>query len=300
MVSQRGFTTPPAFNPLQYRLLSAVDGPHDLTAKLKLGLMFSPDDCSVPAEYSTTCVTGTGAAKEPTGGIPWRGANPFVVYSWVDCGLVGVGYDELKRRTEAAHRNNVQTRIENVFWTGGDYSTYPHLAYSGAEVTEESGGSTVVLQTAASTIVTGTVDIVEGIGLLEEAMGDCYSGTPILHMPQAAVAHLAYNHLVEVKNSQIRTTNGSIVAAAPGYPGTSPAGAAPATGTAWIYATGAVKLWQSKMDLHTRSVKEILGRDINDTTLLAEQWFALAWDCCHFAVNVSLGGTITGTARSAT
>ena len=301
MVSQRGFTTPPTFNPLQFRLLSAVDGPHPLTGHLKLGLAFSPDDCSVPVEYATTCVTGFGDAKEPTGEVPWRGANPFVVYSWVDCSLVGIGYEELRRRTEAAHRNNVQTRVEEVFWTGGAYSTYPHLAYNGVQIDEQGpGDDMIVLQTAASTLVTGTVDVVEGISRLEEAMGDCYSGTPVLHMPQSVVAHLAANHLVEVKNAQLRTTNGSIIAAAPGYPGTSPAGAAPADGTAWIYATGAVKMWSSPLDFTARNAAEVLQRDVNGTVLVAEQWFALAWDCCHFAIPVSLGGVITGTARSAT
>lgn len=262
--------------------------------------MFSPDDCSVPVEYATTCVTGFGEEKEPTGEVPWRGANPFVVYSWVDCSLVGMGYEELRSRTEKAHVNNVQTRIEEVFWTGGQFNTYPHLAYNGAEVTEVAGGNVVVLQTAANIIATGTYDVVEAIGLLEEAMGDCYSGTPILHMTQDVVAHLDYAHIIEIKNGQIRTKNGSIVAAAPGYAGTSPAGAAPAAGTSWIYATGSVKLWQSGIDFTARNAREVLGREINDTVLVAEQWFALAWDCCHFAINVSLGGLITGDPASAT
>lgn len=280
--------------------MSAVDGPHDFTGHQKQGLIFSPDDCSIPLEYSTTCITGFGADKEPTGAVPYRGADTFVVYTWVDCSLVGLGYEELKRRTERAHLNNVQTRVEEIFWTGGAYTTYPHLAYSGAEITEVSGGSTVVLQTAADVIVTGTVDVVEAIGLLEGAMGDCYSGTPIIHVPQEVVAHLVANHLIEQKGQQLRTLNGSIIAASPGYPGTSPAGVAPASGTTWIYATGSVKMWQSPITYTARDVREVLGRDINDTVLVAEQWFALGWDCCHFAINVSLGGIITGDPASAT
>lgn len=280
--------------------MSAVDGPHPFTGRQRQGLMFSPDDCSVPVEVATTCVTGFGATKEPTGEVPWRGANPFVVMSWVDCSMVGMPYEELRSRTERAHVNNVQTRVEEVFWTGGAYSTYPHLAYDGAEIIEESGGNVVVLQTAAEIVTAGTYDVVEAVGFLEEAMGDCYSGTPILHMTQDVVAHLDFAHLIEVKNSQLRTKNGSIVAAAPGYAGTSPAGAAPTPGTTWIYATGSVKLWQSGIDFTARDAREVLQRDINGTVLVAEQWFALGWDCCHFAINVSLGGMITGTQASAT
>lgn len=277
-----------------------MDGPHPFTGHQKKGLIFAPDDCSVPVEYATTCVTGFGDEKEPTAEIPYRGADPFVVYSWIDCGMVGVGYEELRSRTERAHVNNVQTRVEQIFWAGSDYARYPYLAYDGAEVTEVAGGSTVVLQTAADVIVTGVVDVVEAIGMLEEAMGDCYGGTPILHMEQEVVAHLAYNHLIEQRGKQLRTLNGSIIAAAPGYPGTSPAGAAPVAGNSWIYATGSVKMWQSPLTFTARNAREVLGREINDTVLVAEQWFALAWDCCHFAIQVSLGGAITGTPLSAT
>ena len=59
--------------------MSAVDGPHDFTGHQKLGLMFSPDDCSVPVEVATTCVTGFGEEKEPTGEVLWRGANPLTL-----------------------------------------------------------------------------------------------------------------------------------------------------------------------------------------------------------------------------
>lgn len=280
--------------------MSVVDGPHPFTGHQKLGLMFSPDDCSVPVEVSTTCVTGFGPEKEPTGEIPWRGVNPFVVMSWIDCSMVGTPYEQLRDRTQRAHVNNVQTRVEETFWTGGAYTTYPHLAYDGVEITEVAGGNVVVLQTAATIVTAGVYDVVEGVGLLEEAMGDCYSGTPILHMTQDVIAHLDYAHLIEVKNGKIVTKNGSLVAAAPGYAGTSPAGATPTPGTTWIYATGSVKLWQSEINFTARDAREVLQRDINGTVLVAEQWFGLGWDCCHFAINVSLGGLITGTRASAT
>lgn len=299
MVSLRDWATPPAFTPLPYRLVDAVDGPHPFTGHQKLGIMFTPDVCALPLETSTACISGIGSEKEATGSVPNRGADTFAVYTWIDCGLVGVGEAELRRRTEAAHTNNAQYVVERTFWTGGDFNTSQRLAEDTA-ITETVGGSVVNLQTAASVIVTGAVDVVEGVGRLEQAMADCYGGTPLLHMPRGVVAHLAANHLLVPKGPRLTTLNGSIVVPAPGYPGTSPAGVAPAAGTTWIYATGSVKMWQSELMWMARDARELLGRSINDTVLIAEQRFALGWDCCHFAIPVSLGGVITGTFNSAT
>lgn len=295
----RDYATPPTFIPLRYRLIDAVDGPHPYTGHQKLGLYFTPDDCSLPLETTTACLTGIGSAKEATGSIPNRGADSFVVYTWIDCGLVGVGEAKLKARIEAAHRNNVQYVVERIFWTGGNFATSQHLAEDTA-ITESVGGSTINLQTAATVLVTGAVDVVEGIGRLEQAMADCYGGTPLIHVPRGVTSHLAANHLVAAKGSKLLTDNGSIVVPGPGYPGTSPAGVAPTAGTTWLYATGSVKMWAGELMWQARDTRELLGRSINDTVLIVEQRFTLAWDCCHFAIPVSLGGVITGTYNSAT
>lgn len=299
MVSQRDWTTPPKFEPLQYRLRDAVDGPHLYKGHQKQGVMFTPDSCSFPLETSATCVSGIGALKTTTGSNPNRGADSFAVYTWLDCSLVGLSYEELRARTMRAHENNAQTVVERVFWSGGDFNTVQHLAEDAA-VTEVVGGSTVSLQTAATVIVTGAVDVVEAIGRLEQAMAGCYGGTPLIHMQRGVTAHLAANHILEKKGPRLLTPNGSIIVPAPGYPGTSPAGTTPTAGTTWLYATGSVKMLQSPPIDFTGSAAEILGRSTNDTTLIIEQRFTFAWDCCHFAIPVSLGGVITGSWNSAT
>lgn len=299
MVSSRDWTTPPPFTPLPYRLRDAASGPDQFVGHQKLGYMYQPDDCNLPNEYRTACEAEAGPEKEPTGGANWRGGDPFVLYTWLDCTLVGQDYEQLRQRTENAHANNVQTMVEEIFWTGGTQANvaYPHLA-ANAEVTDVVGGSTVTLQTSATTI-TGTFDIVEAIGLLEGAMAECYGGTPFIHMPRTALAHMAANHLVVQKNNRLLTPGGSVIVAAPGYPGTSPAGAEPATGRTWIYATGSVKWMQSDVKFTARDVRQALGRSTNTPVLVAEQWFGLAWDCCHFAIDVSLGGVVTGAVNSA-
>lgn len=300
MPSQRDWVTPPKFEPLQYRLRDAVDGPHPYQGHQKLGVQFTPDSCSFPLETSSTCVSGIGALKTMTGSVPNRGADSFAVYTWLDCSMVGIGYDELLARTRRAHDNNAQTVVETVFWTGGSFNTVQHLAEDTA-VTEVVGGSTVNLQTAANILVTGAVvDVVEAIGRLEQAMAGCYGGTPLIHMPRGVAVHLAANHILEKKGPRLLTPLGSIIVAAPGYPGTSPAGATPTAGNTWLYATGSVKMLQSEPMDTSGTAAEALGRSTNDSVIIIEQRFTFMWDCCHFAIPVSLGGVITGGWNSAT
>lgn len=293
MVSQRDFTSPPAFQPLQGRLRDAVDGPYPFTGHSKLGAMYNPDVCSLPLQTSAACISGIGAAKTAHAGANWRATDPFIVYTWLDCPLVGSNEEELKQRTKAAHENNAPTLAETVFWTGGDFNTSQHLAEDTA-ITETVGGSVVTLQTGAIT-VTGTYDIVEAIGVLEQSMADCYGGTPLIHVPRGAMAHLNSAYLVKEAGARILTIgNRSIVVAAPGYKRTGPDGTLAPLGHAWFYATGSVKMWQSEIMWQSRDVREFLKRDTNDTVLIAEQRFMFGWDCCHFAVLVKLGGIISG------
>lgn len=290
MVSQRDWASPPTFRPLPFRLRDSIDV-EQFAGHQKLGVMYQPDDCSFPLETSTQCLTGIGALKVPTGGANWRGADPFAVYTWIDCDLVGTGEAELRQRTLRAHQNNVQTVVEQVFWTGGDYGTHQYLATE-TPVTESVGGSVVNLQTGV-TSVTGTYDIVKAISLLEGQMAACYGGTPIIHVPRSVTAFLSDHHLVTKSGQVLKTDNGSIVVPGPGYPGTGPDGAEPDANTTWIYATGSVKMWQSDTQFIARDAAELLRRSNNSTYLIIEQWFMLGWDCCHFAVQVDLPNTTT-------
>lgn len=290
MVSQRDWASPPTFRPLPFRLRDAIDV-EQFTGHQKLGVMYQPDDCSVPLETTTQCLTGVGSTKLPTGGANWRGADPFAVLTWIDCDLVGVGEEELKQRTLRAHQNNVQTVVEQVFWTGGDFGTHQYLATE-TPVTEVSGGSSINLQTGA-TSVTGTYDITKAISILEGQMASCYGGVPLIHVPRSVTAFLSKDHLATKSGQVLKTDNGSIVIPGPGYPGTGPAGQAATVDSVWIYATGNVKMLQSEPIFRARDAAELLNRSINSTVLILEQWFMLFWDCCHFAVQVDIPNTAT-------
>lgn len=271
--------------------MGAADGPHPFAGHQKLGVYYQPDDCAIPVETTTDCITGAGVDKDPTAGANWQGTDPFAVYSWIDCGLVGIGganpLEELRNRTRRAHEQNVQHLVEEIFWTGGSYATSQHLAATGV-TTEVVGGSVVNLQTATTVIATGTFDVTSAISQLEGAMADCYGGVPLIHVPRALTAYLSRDHLITRQGDFLKTDNGSIVIPAPGYPGTGPAGQAPSANAAWIFATGSVKMWASEPNFTANTAAEVLRRDVNDTVEILEQWFMLGWDCCSFAIQAEM------------
>jgi hypothetical protein len=304
MVSVRRAATPPVFTPAGYGLLSVAEAASDDTdLHWRNGVQYQPRYCGTVLNTASVCVTGGIAKQALPNGIPIRGADPFTVYAWLDCSPIGYTPAEWRALTTEALVNNEAAAVEAVVATGAvtGGTVYPHLAANAAVSEGTAGlGQQVTLQTAASVIVTGAVDVVEAVGLLEGTMASCYGGVPTLHVPRKAVAHLAAWGLIQRDGPRLRTLAGSLVAAGLGYPGTAPDGSTPASGTSWFYATGAVKVWRSPVELTGSNPADWVGRARNDQTLIAERTYVVGWDCCHVAVPVALGGIITGTAGAAT
>jgi hypothetical protein len=296
---------PPAFTPIDFGLLSVAEMDPNSTdgdQHWRNGVQYTPQFCGPALTTVAVCVTGGINKPSSGGGLPTRGAGPFAVYGWLDCSPVGYTADEWRRQTTLALVNNEADAVENVFATGlvAGGVVYPHLA-ANTTVADSSGGQYVQLQSAASVVVTGAgVDAVEGVGRLEGAIGACYGGTPVLHVPRAALADLSVKGLVIRDGNQLRTLGGSLVAAGTGYPGTAPDGSTPPSGTVWLYATGAVKIWRSNVELTGSNPADWIGRARNDQVLVAERTYVIGWDCCHFAVPVILGGAVAGTVGVAT
>lgn len=293
----------PTVTPLPYGLMSVVQQPTDDADRVhwRNGVMYQPDACEAAGSTLAQCPVVTGYSKDATTeGVAARGAQAFTVYASITCTPVGNYWEEAEARVIAALTNGEARAVEDVFWTGdidapSGETVYPHLAANSA-VYDDSGD--ILLQPAATTIVTGAVDIVEAIGLLEGELAECYGGVGVIHAPRAALAHMAANFQIEKSGQIIRTVGGTPVAFGAGYPGTSPAGAAPAAGTAWLYATGAISLRRSEITVTSNRVQG-LNRDVNTLQLYAERTYTIGWDCCLLAIPVSLGGVTTGSASSA-
>lgn len=303
MAIYRERAEPPTFTPLPFGLLSTLgtETRSPRSSHWQLGVTYDAV-CALGGTTYDECfaVSGTGSAavappapKAETTTVEHRGATAFTVFSRVDCSAPGF-WDEANELGRRALTQSEQYQVERAFWTGlagNALVVFPHLA-ANAEVTDESG---VVLQTAAISVVSGSaaLDVVEGIGRLEGALAACYDGVGVLHVPRSLGAALASEGLLIREGPRYRTPTGNIVVLGAGYPGTSPSGDS-SNQSVWVYATGAVFLYKGAMEVvPTRAA---LDRATNAVSTLAERTFLLGWDCCHFAVNITLGGSVAGAA----
>lgn len=309
MAGPRQLVAPPLFVDRSYGLLSVVQArfepqdPHwanGVTYQTLCGIGGSTLD--------DFCITGNAPSKSRNMTTPVRGATPFTVFTEVDCAPIGYTPEELTSRTIDALTRIEPWQVEFSFWTGSVSPTgssgqptntaYPHLA-ANAQVLDQTGAQSIILQTAAATVTGSTVvDIVEGIGLLEAAMGNCYDGQPVIHVPMI-LAEQGFRAGVFKVNGQHLETNGgkSLVALGAGYPGTAPDGSI-TPGASWLYATGQVFAYRGP--IQSFALRESLNRSTNQTKMIAERTYVLGWDCCHFGVAVSNGGIVTGQVGSPT
>jgi hypothetical protein len=295
--------SPPTFTDRNFGLLSVVQARYDEPdAHWRNGVTFS-DLCGLAGTtYDPICVSGTAApAKASNVTLQKFGAEPFTVFGEFDCSPVGYSQQERAAQAADALTRNESWQVERVFWTGAVAgvssavtSVNPHLAANEA-VTDTLG---IRLQCAA-TQVSGSVvlDIVEGIARLEAAMGDCYNGQFVIHMPMVLGETLLSNYMAEIFGSQIKTRAGNLVALGAGYTGSGPDGVI-TPNVAWVYATPPVIAYRSRPETFT--YKEMINRDSNTLQSIVERTYVLGFACCCFyAVPISVGGDVTGLPLSA-
>jgi len=289
---------PPVFTPQPYGLMSVVQLVSDSTPHWQNGITWE-SRCMDPMGASTydECIAVTGiegsppepSAKTENVQLIDRGATPFTPYVKFECSPVGVS-DAQKIATDALARSETW-QVERAFWTGlvdGKTIAFPHLA-AAAEVDDAQG---IMLQSAATIVVTGAaVDIATGLGLLEAQLANCYNGVGIIHVPVKALPTLDAWGLVKATNGILKTQNGNLVAVGAGYTGSSPAGVDPVNGESWIYATGAIAMRRG--DVKINPLRDSIDRAKNTVEMIAERTYVLSWDCCHAAILVDIGVSIT-------
>ncbi len=289
MAGARQIVDPPAFATLPYGLWSAAQHPTP-PAHWQQGITWI-ERCPTGGTTYDECVSVTGTGEPPAPDAKadnvdqtYRGATPFTVYARFDCSPIGVAGAENVARDALARVE--QQQVEAAFWTGiagGQALVFPHLA-GDTEVLDSQG---IVLQTVASECVTG-VDVVRGLGELEQCLADCYAGQGLIHIPRSALPTFAAWNLVREVDGRLLTPAGNVVVVGGGYTGSSPAGGAPAAGTTWIYATGTVFGYRSEEVFFTR-LGESLDRAENTIAMLAERTYLLGFECCHLAALINLG-----------
>lgn len=298
MAGPRPIVDGPTFAPRPFGLWSVIEDRSAIVADghWRNGVIWE-DLCGIGSStYDDYCLETNPDTKAANVTRPKFGATPFAAFAEVDCSPVGYSEAEHEGRAAEALARVESWQVERAFWTGtagGDANiVYPHLAAASA-VVDTTQVVTVNLQ-CATTAVTGSVllDITEGIGRLEAALGNCLNGRGVIHMP-LVLAEMAFRaNAVKADGPQLKTQAGNLVALGAGYPGSGPDGTTVANAQ-WIYATGSVFGYRSAVERF--QFRESFDRSENTGKMIAERTYLLGFSCCClYAVLVSLGGIITG------
>lgn len=302
MAGPRVVVDGPSFTPLPYSLWDAVQQRNSAGTHWQNGITWV-DRCGNGDTLYEECIAVTGSGGSPTAQASMtsnitqtnRGATPFACYAEFDCSPVGLADAQTIADDALAKIRNYQ--LERAFWTGtagktktgnvAQTTVFPHLAANAT--LNDPNDSSIVLQPTANMSASGgaTTDVADGLGQLENALAGAYHGIGVIHIPLIAYATFAAWDLVEDRNGVLYTPAGNRVVVGHGYPGTSPAGAAPAAGTTWIYGTGQVFGYQASIEMG--SLNELFDRSENTHHMVAQQVYVLGFECALYATQVQLG-----------
>lgn len=288
----RMLVDPPRRQPMPYGIFTVVDERPMDDPHILLGVEYQPL-CGGSGTTFDYCVTGgPGPGFYATASRQMRAATPFTVFSEVQCSTVGDNWDRGNADAEDMLRATEQYQVERALWTGEvaglSNQMYPHLSANSA-VTQSlvPNGLQITLQTQAVIVSGGPLSAATAIGLLEGALGACYDGQGVLHVPESAVPALANLNMIYRQGKNLLTHNGNLVVAGAGYTGSSPSGVTPPPGSTWMYATGQMFMYRGPIKTFARETE--LNRATNTLTAIAQRTYVLGWDCCHFAVQINTG-----------
>lgn len=224
----------------------------------------------------------TGDAKDVDRGKRICCAEPYTTLSSYECPPVGVPAGEAfdiarKRLLSLEHRE-----VERVFWTG--------IAGDGTAINPslQAGNSTCDDGPVDLTPDAGALDPVAAIAVLESALAACGTGMGVIHGNYGIASYLANHMLLTERNGGWYTPTGQRLALGAGYPGTGPANVVADAGETWLFATGPVGVWRGEIFLTPDRLDQAVDRSLNDVTVFAERTYAAGWNCCLFAVRLSL------------
>lgn len=270
------YAEPPPPPQVQPGLFDAALGPLPFPAEAAVGggVQYIPDSCGDVYIWDMQCPPVSGSKAFQPLPSPVSGA-PFAVYTSYTCSIVGIDYDEARRRVLTRMQLRAQRAVEKRLWSGGNAPGLPGI-------TGLLRGATPL--TAASCPVTA-------MSILEQALADNAIVGGIIHARPYMASFLANNHLLEPRGRGWQTKNGTPVVLGQGYDGTGPNGEAVTTTAEYMYATGRVVIWQDPTVWVPPDT--VLNRSDNTLSLVAEQIYAMTIECGKWSVAVTRDCTTT-------
>lgn len=268
----------PAVTPHRFGLFSVAEFPPSDDLHIESGVQYEPLAYG-PAQLTHDKCRSLAADLSTTKGVALVEGTPFTVYAAFDGSLVGRDWPDVERRARAALALGEQRAVEQGYYFGAE-GNRPRLA----EPSASAGG-------LVATVLNGgaAVDLVRGVGMLEETLADGYAGEGVIHTPRFVVPHLFDREQLMHEGARLVTHLGTRVAAGAGYGNTSPAGVAAGAGQAWLYATGAVGIWRGEPFLNpTPFETQAFDPGDNSTALIVERTYTVAHEALTAAVLVTL------------
>lgn len=255
--------------PLGYGLLSVLTprsaGDDHWQAE---GVSWETLSCAPASGIGQPCAEDvTGLPKFLERGAGELGENTaFTVYGSYTCNPVGhtVQY-ALDRATEHLLARE-EARVEQAVWTGD---------------LDNTGFATDAVQASTG------LSLRRGIAALEQWIATNYGSRGVIHMTVAAASLGLDSGILEIKGTTLQTKLGTPVVAGAGYPGTGPAGQAPAAGSTYLYATPALLGYRSSVFPGVDPPAAGLDRSVNNLHAVAERTYLVGWDPCGTAFSLS-------------
>lgn len=208
------------------------------------------------------CVVTIPVTDDPTKtldfGLQLVEGWPFTVYEGLSCSALSV--------PEVAQRAERRLALHEQFWV------------------ERTFDETQLRHNAVTLGTPGTaVPLVQGIGLLEDAIAERYGGIGVVHVPRQLGSNLVAKMVVRRDGPRLRTPLENLYAMGAGYSGNGPNNAAPAAGQTWLYATGPVTARRGEIQ-----TREAFDQRKNLRVAIAERAYSLTADCLRVGVLVTI------------
>lgn len=270
------YAEPPPPPQVQPGLFDAAVGPLPFPAEAAVGggVQYIPDSCGDVYVWDMQCPPVSGSKTFQVLPSPVSGA-PFAVYTSYTCSIVGIDYDEARRRVLTRMQLRAQRGVEKRLWSGGNAPGLPGI-------TGLLRGATPL--TAASCPVTA-------VAILEQGLADNAIVGGVIHARPYMMPFLANNHLLLPRGRGWQTYAGTPVVFGQGYDGTGPAGEAVTTTVEYMYATGRVVIWEDSQVFVPPDT--VLNRSDNTLSIVAEKIYAMTIECGKWSVAVTRDCTTT-------
>lgn len=218
------------------------------------------------------------AAAGPSTPVLYR---PWDLQVQDPCGSTfGYREEEVTDRLRRAADGIESYAIARELWTGE--LTQQETAALGGDAE-----SNLYLTKAPTVLGAGPVSPKRGLGMLEAAVGDAFSGQQaFIHVGREAQPHLPDL----LKTGQLLYTRiDNVVVADAGYTGEPPDGTAAAANVSWLYATGPVIVRRSPLVVDPADGAQVIDVRTNTIRRTAAKRVAATFDdCAYFAVPITL------------